>query len=83
MGQIKVLQKIAQERVSAEGMECLYRINQRSTIERLNEERRQVLLQPATTQLSALITHTHTHNHTHTHTHPDSNKLSELSEEGE
>ncbi|KAG5285209.1 hypothetical protein AALO_G00000770 [Alosa alosa] len=39
--QIKVLQKIAQERVSVEGMECLYRINQRSTIERLNEERRQ------------------------------------------
>uniref|UniRef100_A0A673NHC1 Ankyrin repeat domain 6a n=1 Tax=Sinocyclocheilus rhinocerous TaxID=307959 RepID=A0A673NHC1_9TELE len=32
--QIKVLEKLTQERVSAEGMECHYRINQRATLER-------------------------------------------------
>uniref|UniRef100_A0A673MRK0 Ankyrin repeat domain 6a n=1 Tax=Sinocyclocheilus rhinocerous TaxID=307959 RepID=A0A673MRK0_9TELE len=33
--QIKVLEKLMQERVSAETMECHYRINQRATLERL------------------------------------------------
>ncbi|KAL2098521.1 hypothetical protein ACEWY4_005001 [Coilia grayii] len=39
--QIKALQRMAQERISVEGLECLYHINQRSTIEKLSEERRQ------------------------------------------
>uniref|UniRef100_A0A671SQE9 Ankyrin repeat domain-containing protein 6-like n=1 Tax=Sinocyclocheilus anshuiensis TaxID=1608454 RepID=A0A671SQE9_9TELE len=40
--QIKVLEKLMQERVSAETMECHYRINQRATLERLADERKQV-----------------------------------------
>ncbi|XP_016125391.1 ankyrin repeat domain-containing protein 6-like [Sinocyclocheilus grahami] len=39
--QIKVLEKLTQERVSAEGMECHYRINQRATLERMEGERKQ------------------------------------------
>uniref|UniRef100_A0A672PYX3 Ankyrin repeat domain-containing protein 6-like n=1 Tax=Sinocyclocheilus grahami TaxID=75366 RepID=A0A672PYX3_SINGR len=40
--QIKVLEKLTQERVSAEGMECHYRINQRATLERMEGERKQI-----------------------------------------
>ncbi|XP_066513095.1 ankyrin repeat domain-containing protein 6 [Hoplias malabaricus] len=39
--QIKVLEKMTQERVSAERMECQYRISQRATVERLEEQKRQ------------------------------------------
>ncbi|XP_026120330.1 ankyrin repeat domain-containing protein 6 [Carassius auratus] len=39
--QIKVLEKLTQERVLAEGMECHYRINQRATLERMEGERKQ------------------------------------------
>ncbi|XP_051501960.1 ankyrin repeat domain-containing protein 6-like [Myxocyprinus asiaticus] len=39
--QFKVLEKLTQERVSAERMECHYRINQRATMERMEGERRQ------------------------------------------
>ncbi|XP_077095262.1 ankyrin repeat domain-containing protein 6 isoform X1 [Siphateles boraxobius] len=39
--QIKVLEKLTQERVSAERMECHYRINQRATLERMEGERKQ------------------------------------------
>ncbi|XP_058606051.1 ankyrin repeat domain-containing protein 6 isoform X2 [Onychostoma macrolepis] len=40
--QIKVLEKLTQERVSAERMECHYQINQRATLERMEGERKQV-----------------------------------------
>uniref|UniRef100_A0A8C1JLK8 Ankyrin repeat domain 6a n=1 Tax=Cyprinus carpio TaxID=7962 RepID=A0A8C1JLK8_CYPCA len=40
--QIKVLEKLMQERVSAETMECHYQINQRATLERMEDERKQV-----------------------------------------
>ncbi|XP_016105645.1 ankyrin repeat domain-containing protein 6-like, partial [Sinocyclocheilus grahami] len=40
--QIKVLEKLMQEHVSAETMECHYRINQRATLERLADDRKQV-----------------------------------------
>uniref|UniRef100_A0A3B4BU32 Ankyrin repeat domain 6b n=1 Tax=Pygocentrus nattereri TaxID=42514 RepID=A0A3B4BU32_PYGNA len=49
--QIKVLEKMTQERVSAERMECHYRINQRATEERMEDQQRQV--QPSTVQLQA------------------------------
>ncbi|KAL7862473.1 hypothetical protein SRHO_G00139140 [Serrasalmus rhombeus] len=39
--QIKVLEKMTQERVSAERMECHYRINQRATEERMEDQQRQ------------------------------------------
>ncbi|XP_072546294.1 ankyrin repeat domain-containing protein 6 [Salminus brasiliensis] len=39
--QIKVLGKMTQERVSAERMECHYRINQRATVERTENQTRQ------------------------------------------
>ncbi|XP_049320224.1 ankyrin repeat domain-containing protein 6 [Astyanax mexicanus] len=39
--QIKVLEKMTQERVSAERMECRYRINQRATLERTENQTRQ------------------------------------------
>ncbi|XP_021323060.1 ankyrin repeat domain-containing protein 6 isoform X2 [Danio rerio] len=39
--QIKVLEKLTQERVSAERMECHYRINQRATLERMEGQRKQ------------------------------------------
>ncbi|KAL1257646.1 hypothetical protein QQF64_010890 [Cirrhinus molitorella] len=39
--QIKVLEKLTQERVSAERMECHYRINQRATLERMEGEKKQ------------------------------------------
>ncbi|RXN08858.1 ankyrin repeat domain-containing 6-like protein [Labeo rohita] len=39
--QIKVLEKLTEERVSAERMECHYRINQRATLERMEGERKQ------------------------------------------
>ncbi|XP_058606050.1 ankyrin repeat domain-containing protein 6 isoform X1 [Onychostoma macrolepis] len=39
--QIKVLEKLTQERVSAERMECHYQINQRATLERMEGERKQ------------------------------------------
>ncbi|XP_042597905.1 ankyrin repeat domain-containing protein 6-like, partial [Cyprinus carpio] len=40
--QIKVLEELTQERVSAERMECHYRINQRATLECMEGERKQV-----------------------------------------
>ncbi|KAL7872819.1 hypothetical protein AOLI_G00118900 [Acnodon oligacanthus] len=39
--QIKVLEKMTQERVSAERLECHYRINQRATEERMEDQQRQ------------------------------------------
>ncbi|XP_067311878.1 ankyrin repeat domain-containing protein 6-like isoform X1 [Pseudorasbora parva] len=39
--QIKVLEKLTEERVSAERMECHYRIDQRATLERMEGERKQ------------------------------------------
>uniref|UniRef100_A0A8B9K8S9 Ankyrin repeat domain 6a n=1 Tax=Astyanax mexicanus TaxID=7994 RepID=A0A8B9K8S9_ASTMX len=42
--QIKVLEKMTQERVSAERMECRYRINQRATLERTENQTRQVVV---------------------------------------
>ncbi|XP_030645012.1 ankyrin repeat domain-containing protein 6 [Chanos chanos] len=39
--QIKVLEKMTQERVSAERMECRYRIDQRATMERVEDDKRQ------------------------------------------
>ncbi|KAI7804683.1 putative ankyrin repeat domain-containing protein 6-like [Triplophysa rosa] len=40
--QIKVLEKLTQEHVSAERMECHYRINQRATLECMEGKKRQV-----------------------------------------
>ncbi|KAK9959540.1 hypothetical protein ABG768_009660 [Culter alburnus] len=41
--QIKVLEKLTEERVLAERMECHYRINQRATLEHMEGERKQQL----------------------------------------
>lgn len=40
--QIKVLEKLTQEHVSAERMECHYRINQSATLECTERQKRQV-----------------------------------------